>query len=303
MRNFSHALWRIITAPFRGLWWLMMLPVKGIRRVNAFLDEEPEERPITDVLVETVQQPTGLLEHIDALRKHLTRMLIGLLICILITFIFTPWLVNVLADPIGGLTALKAIDVTESIGVFMRVALLGGVAIASPYLAFELWLFAAPGLKPRARRAGLLSIPLVMVFFIGGMLFAYFILLPPALKFLLHFMGIDVIPRPSSYIGFVTGILFWIGVTFEFPLVVYVLTLMGIIQPKQLVKQWRIAVVVIAILAAAITPTTDPVNMSLVMGPMIALYFVSIGLGYLAMATRRQREKENSETVTAPVAK
>ena len=203
-------------------------------------------------------------------------------------------MVNLLARPIGGLSSLRAIDVTESIGVFMKVALLGGVALASPYIAFELWLFAAPGLKPRARRLGLLSIPLVLIFFVGGMVFAYFILLPPALKFLLNFMGITVIPRPSTYIGFVTTILFWIGVTFEFPLVIYVLTLMGIVQPKVLLKQWRIAVVVIAIIAAAITPTTDPVNMSLVMGPMIALYFISIGLGYLALAGRRQPEKENT---------
>jgi sec-independent protein translocase protein TatC len=222
-------------------------------------------------------------------------MLIGLLVCVGVVFIFTPKLVGFLAQPIGGISALKAIDVTESVGVFMQVALLGGLALASPYLAFELWLFAAPGLKPRARLLGLLSIPLVMVFFIGGMAFAYFILMPPALKFLLNFMGVQVIPRPSSYIGFVTGILFWIGITFEFPLVIYVLTLMGIVKPASLLKGWRIAVVVIAILAAAITPTTDPVNMTLVMAPMILLYFISIGLGYLALAGRK-RKTEAAET-------
>ena len=291
MRKFFRGLWRVVTAPFRGLWWLIMLPVRGIRRFNHFLNAEPEDRPLTEVLAETVKQPSGLLEHLEALRSHLTRMLIGLLVCVGAAFFFTPQMVNFLAGPIGGLSALKAIDVTESIGVFMKVALLAGVALASPYLAFELWLFAAPGLRPTARKSGLFSIPLVLVFFVGGMVFAYLILLPPALKFLLHFMGITVIPRPSSYIGFVTTILFWIGVTFEFPLVIYVLTLMGLIQPKVLLKQWRIAVVVIAVLAAAITPTTDPVNMSLVMGPMIVLYFISIGLGYLAMGTRRQRLK------------
>jgi sec-independent protein translocase protein TatC len=131
----------------------------------------------------------------------------------------------------------------------------------------------------------------VVVFFVGGMAFAYFILMPPALKFLLNFMGVQVIPRPSSYIGFVTGILFWIGITFEFPLVIYILTLMGIAKPESLLKHWRIAVIVIAVLAAAITPTTDPVNMALVMGPMILLYFISIGLGYLALAGRRRKAK------------
>lgn len=292
MRKFFSTIRRIITAPFRGLWWLIRLPVKGVKNLNHFLNEEPEDRPFTDVMVETIQQPSGLLENINALRKHITRMLLGLVVCIGFTFIYTPQMVNLLANPIGGLSALKAIDVTESIGVFMKVALLGGVALSSPYIAFELWLFAAPGLKPRARKLGLVCIPLVLIFFVGGMAFAYFILLPPALKFLLNFLGIEVIPRPSTYIGFVTGILFWIGVTFEFPLVIYVLTLMGIVQPNMLVKQWKIAVVVIAVLAAAITPTVDPVNMTLVMGPMIALYFFSIGLGYLALAGRKKKAKE-----------
>jgi sec-independent protein translocase protein TatC len=290
VKKFFRIVWLILTAPFRLLVWLVSLPVKGFKNLRHFLKTEPEERPIADTLADTFQRPATLLEHLEALRKHFARILIGLLICVAVFFFFTPRIVNFLALPIGGISALKAIDVTESIGVFMRVALLGGFALASPYIAFELWLFAAPGLHSRARTLGLVSIPLVIIFFVGGMAFAYFFLLPPALKFLLSFMGVQVIPRPSSYIGFVTSILFWIGITFEFPLVVYVLTLMGIIKPQSLLRHWKIAVIVIAVLAAAITPTTDPVNMSLVMGPMVLLYFTSIGLGYLAMAGRRRRE-------------
>jgi sec-independent protein translocase protein TatC len=295
MRKFLHGFWRVIAFPFRLLAWLIALPIKEFKKLRHFLTFEPEERPVSEALADTIKRPSALLEHVDALRKHLARMLIGLFICVAVVFVFTPKLVDFFAQPIGGISALKAIDVTESVGVFMRVALLGGLALASPYLAFELWLFVAPGLKPRARLLGLLSIPLVVVFFVGGMAFAYFILMPPALKFLINFMGVQVIPRPSSYIGFVTGILFWIGITFEFPLVIYVLTLMGIIQPESLLNHWRIAVIVIAVLAAAITPTTDPVNMALVMGPMILLYFISIGLGYLALVGRR-RKAEAVET-------
>ena len=290
MRKFFRNVWRIITSPFRLVGRFVSLPGKGFKKLRQFMTDEPEERPISDTLVDTFQSPATLLEHFEALRKHFARILIGLLICVVFFFLFTPKILDFLARPIGGISALKAIDVTESIGVFMRVALLGGFALASPYIAFELWLFAAPGLRSRGRILGLISIPLVIVFFVGGMAFAYFILLPPALKFLLNFMGVQVIPRPSSYVGFVTGILFWIGITFEFPLVVYILTLMGIIQPQSLLKHWRIAMIVIAILAAAVTPTTDPVNMSLVMAPMTGLYFISIGLGYLAMIGRRRRE-------------
>jgi sec-independent protein translocase protein TatC len=262
-----------------------------LRRIRDFMNSNPDDKPLSNVLAETVQQPSGLLSHITALRRHLFRMLIGFFICVAIMAFFTPQAMALLAQPIGGISGLKAIDVTETVGVFMKVALLGGFAIATPYLAFELWLFAAPGLKPLSRKLGLAGIPLVFLFFIGGMIFAYYLLLPPALRFLLNFMGIEVVPRPSTYIGFLIGILFWIGLIFEFPLVMYILTLMEIIHPRALIKNWRIALVIVALLAAAITPTTDPVNMALVMGPMVALYFIGIGLGYLALPGRRKNAK------------
>jgi sec-independent protein translocase protein TatC len=193
-----------------------------------------------------------------------------------------------LSASIGGIQKLKAIDVTESISVFMRVALIAGVALASPYIAFELWLFAAPGLKPRGRMIGLIGIPLATILLLAGMSFAYFVMLPTAIPFLLNFMGIQTIPRPSSFINFVTGLMFWIGVAFEFPLVVFVLSLMGIVKPGFLLRQWRFAIILIAVLAAVITPTVDPVNMALVMAPMILLYFVGIGLSYLATIGRKK---------------
>jgi len=179
--------------------------------------------------------------------------------------------------------------VTESVGVFMRVAVLSGITISLPYIAFEFLLFFAPGLKPRSKKFGLVGIPLATLLFTSGMAFAFFIMMPAALPFLLNFMGIQAELRPQSYFNFITGVMFWIGVSFEFPLVIYVLTAMGLIKPKVLAEQWRLAVVLIAILAAAITPTIDPVNMALVMAPMILLYFVSIGLSKIAY---RERERQ-----------
>ena len=288
MRKFLRGAWRVLSFPFRLIWRVMTLPVKGMQRFWRFMNSDPEDHPLTDSLAETVKRPASLLSHVDALRKHLLRMLGGLLICVVFCFIFTQQMVDFLAKPIGGISALVAIDVTESVGVFMRVALLAGIALASPYLAFELWLFAAPGLRPRGKWMGLVGIPLVTIFLLAGMAFAYLILFPTALPFLLTFMGIETIPRPSSYINFVTGLMFWIGVAFEFPLVIYVLTAMGFIKPGALAKQWRIAVVAIAVLAAVITPTVDPVNMGLVMAPMILLYFLSIGLSYVASIGRQK---------------
>jgi sec-independent protein translocase protein TatC len=292
MRKIFRRLWRIITFPFRILWKVTVLPIKAFKRAQIFLTEEPEDQPLAEAFASTIKQPSALLEHVDALRKHLTRMVIALVIGTAIGAAFATQIIGILSKPIGGINTLQAIDVTESVGVFMRVALIAGFALALPYIAFELWLFAAPGLHARARQMGLLGIPLTLVFFIGGVSFAYFLLLPTALPFLLSFMGIHTIPRVSSYVDFVTGLLFWIGIAFEFPLVIYVLSLMGLVKPKMLAKYWRYAIVIIAIIAAAVTPTVDPVNMSLVMAPMILLYFLSIGLSHMAVLGQRRKPIE-----------
>jgi sec-independent protein translocase protein TatC len=154
-----------------------------------------------------------------------------------------------------------------------------------------MFLFAAPGLKRRERRLILTVIPVATALFIVGLWFAYKIMLPVALPFLLHFMNIQTVPRPSNYIRFVTGLMFWIGVAFQFPLVIYTLASLGLVRARTLLDGWRISIVLIAILAAVITPTVDPVNMGLVMAPMIALYFLSILLAKIAERGRARREE------------
>lgn len=299
---------RVITAPFRFLWWLVTRPFiylwkliswpfRSFKRVKTFLNEEPEEHPISDTISGIIQDKSFremVWAEIDVFRTHLLRALLGLVVTIIISFLFTQRLIQYLARPIGGLEALRAIEVTESIGVFMRVALLTGIAIAMPYIVFEFWLFFAPGLRPRSKKFGLLGIPLATLLFLSGMAFAYYVMMPAALPFLLNFMGIQAQLRPQSYFNFVTGLMFWIGISFQFPLVIYVLTSIGFVKPNVLKEQWRIAIVFIAIMAAAITPTVDPVNMALVMLPMTLLYFVSIGLSYIAYRDREQKGLELS---------
>jgi sec-independent protein translocase protein TatC len=200
-----------------------------------------------------------------------------------------------MARPVGGLPKLQAIQVTEEIGVFMRVALTSGIAIMLPYIAFEIWLFAVPGLTSREKKNTLVGIPIATILFLSGMAFTFYVLLPSALPFLGGFTAISQNWTAGEYFGFVTGLMIWIGVFFEFPLVIYILTSIGLVQPSLLLRQWRIAIVVIAIIAAAVTPTVDPVNMSLVMLPMSLLYFISIGLSYIAYAGRRKNLSKTTE--------
>jgi sec-independent protein translocase protein TatC len=283
MRRILRAIWRLLTAPFR---WIGVL----FSELNRFLTEEPEDTPLGDSFQKAVEHPQDLLYHLNALRKHLFRAIGFLFLTTVLSFAFTSQIIDFLAEPIGGIGKLIAIDPTEPIGVFMRVALLSGFALAFPYIALELWLFAAPGLRKDSRLFALVAIPIATLFFLGGMAFAYFVMMPAALPFLLNFMGLTTQVRPSSYIRFVTGVMFWIGVAFEFPLAIYVLARIGLVRGEMLAHQWRLAIVIIAIAAAAITPTVDPVNMALVMGPMIVLYFLSIALAYLAQRGRLEAQ-------------
>jgi sec-independent protein translocase protein TatC len=297
MRKFFSGLWWLVTAPFRLLWGLITFPFRSFRQIREFLTDEPEEHDLVDVLSTTISDKDirqSLWDHVEDLRKHLLRSLLVLSLAVGISFLFTQPLIRYLAEPAGGLDTLKAIEVTESIGVFMKVALLSGLALSLPYIAFEFWLFAAPGLRPGSRSFGLIAIPIATLLFLCGMAFAYYVMMPAALEFLLDFMGIQAELRPASYFSFLTGVMFWIGISFEFPLVIYALTAIGFIKPKVLAEQWRLAIIVIAVLAAAITPTVDPVNMALVMGPMSLLYFISIGLSKIAYRARIRQESASA---------
>lgn len=287
MRKILLTLWRILTFPFWLVWSTLRLVGRFIGRISndirELLTEEPEDEPLADTIQKTVENPGGLMEHVDALRRNIFRALAGLALTTAVSFLYTRQLIDLLAKPVGGIQALVAIDPTEPVGVYMRVALLSGFTLALPYIAFELWLFIAPGISRSARLFSLAAIPVATLFFIGGMAFTYFVMLPAAIPFLVNFIfGMTVELRPASYVRFVTSVMFWIGISFEFPLIIYVLARIGLVRARVLAQQWRLAVVIIALLAAIITPTIDPVNMALVMGPLIILYFISIGLAYLA---------------------
>ena len=122
----------------------------------------------------------------------------------------------------------------------------------------------------------MLVVPLAGVLFATGVAFTWFVMLPSAVPFLTSFLGITTHVRPENYFDFVTRLMFWIGLCFELPLVLMFLAKLKIVTTRQLASGWRYAVVAIAIVAAAVTPTVDPVNMGLVMAPLMALYLLSL---------------------------
>ncbi len=278
----------ILTLPWRLLTW-------PFRKLQEFISYEPDDVPLPDAVADTIRQPSVLLEHLNDLRKHLFRAFLALAATTVFSFMFATRIVDWLAAPIGGIKALRAIEVTESIAAFMRVSLLAGLTLAFPIIIFELFMFINPGLTRRERVFLLLAAPAAGILFLSGMAFAYFVMLPSALPFLLTFMGIETVPRPANYIRFVTGLLFWIGISFQFPLVIFALANIGLVKAHTLLHGWRFAVIGIAVLAAVVTPTIDPVNMALVMAPMIVLYFFSILLAAIAQRNHARNARHQSD--------
>jgi sec-independent protein translocase protein TatC len=279
MRRRLRSIQRLLTAPFR-------LIARPFRAVGRFLNHEPEDVGTADSLRRTLENPSALLEHLQALRGHLLRGLLALALATAISFAFATQILDWMAAPVGGIGALQAIEVTESIGAFMRVSLLSGLTLALPYLIIEAFAFVNPGLRRRERVMLLVLIPLGAVMFAAGLLFARYVMLPVAVPFLMSFMGITTIPRPANYIQFATTVMFWVGVAFEFPLLMFALATLGLVDARTMLRGWKVAVVVIAVAAAVITPTPDPVNMALLMAPLTGLYF--LGVLFAALASRRR---------------
>lgn len=224
----------------------------------------------------------SLLEHVEELRRRLIRALLALAVGFIISALFANYLLEWLARPVGGLENLEAIEVTENLGVFMQVALLGGVLLAMPVIVYQVWRFVTPGLYPHEKRYIYILAPAATFLFVSGAAFAYFVMLPAAIPALLGFAPIPTRPRPANYISFVTNLMFWVGVSFEMPLFIFFLAKVRLVGPRDLLRNWRVAVFLIALLAALVTPTGDPINMALVMAPLTVLYGLSVLLARVA---------------------
>lgn len=240
--------------------------------------------------VETSQMT--LLEHLNELRVRLMWVVASLLVGTFAAFLFARPILTFIRTPLDENAMLIAIGPTDTIINVFRVSFMVGASIAMPIIVYHVVAFVAPGLYPHEKRTLLLMLPAIFGLFIAGMAFTFYVMLPVALAFLQGFFG-DIIEQSwtfDRYVGFITRVTFWIGVSFETPLVLAFLARVGIVSGPQLLHFWRHAIVVIAIVAAVITPTIDPVNMAIVMAPLIVLYFFSVGLAYLLYRPRTPRD-------------
>ena len=211
--------------------------------------------------------------HFDELRQRLIRCAIALLITTVVSFLFAEQIFYILTLPTGGIN-LVYIEMTEMISTYIKVSLTTGIILAMPYLVYQFLMFVSPALSRREKKYVYLILPWIALMFIGGVVFGYFILVPPATRFLLTF-GSDIATpqiKIGSYITVVTRLLLAIGLAFEMPVVTTFLARIGVITHKWLAKKRKIAIILAFILAALITPTFDPINQRIVAVPLIILY-------------------------------
>lgn len=229
------------------------------------------------------QAEMSLLEHLEELRQRLVKAIIALLIGAVVGMLVTPSVLKALVNPLGDQVPL-AISPTEAPAVFFKVALIIGLVIAMPVIMYQVFQFARPGLESDERRYVLIGAPAASLSFAAGVVFAATVLLPAAIPFLKGFLSEIVEQRYSieRYMSFVGNMLLWAGFVFETPLVMYFLSKLGVVTPEGFVQARRLVIIGAAAGAAVITPTTDPVNMLLVMVPFMLLYELGILLARLA---------------------
>lgn len=233
-----------------------------------------------------------LRDHLEELRRRLTVVAVVVVVAVTAAFAFHDQVLAWLLAPGFGKAGLKPVftEATELIGVTMKVSLMAGLVLALPVVLFQVVRFVAPALTFRERIYLYALIPGVLVAFAGGVAFGYYVVLPPAFAFLFTFGTEHADPyiRISSYINLITNLMFWMGVVFEIPIVMFMLGRLGVVNARMLSRFRRWALLLAFVAGAMITPTFDPVNQSLVAVPVMVLYEAGILLARLGGLLRRR---------------
>ena len=248
-----------------------------------------------------LEDPTAKMsffDHLAELRKRILYSLAAIGVGLCVGLYYSERAFEFLARPmLKALRDAKVIDrliYTSPLGplhLLITVGLYVGIVLALPFVLYQLWLFVAPGLYRHERRAALTFIISAVVLCLAGMAFGYWVMMPLTLNFLLSFHGpFTPLISMNDYFDLTLVILLGLGLVFQLPIVIFFLSLFGIVTPRFLWKNFRYAVLVIAIVAAVVTPTTDALTMTIFMAPMLVLYL--LGIGVSALVVRRKRRAD-----------
>jgi len=247
-----------------------------------------------------------ILYHLNELRKRILKSVIAVLIATVGSFLFARYVFEALLAPAPSSLTFIYTGITTMAFTYAKVALYSGLAIAIPFILYQVIAFINPALTNKEKRYIYSLLPLVLFFFVAGVAYGYFIFLPPSLKLFVQYhwvpeVGTRIVPMLDigGYISFVAQALFWVGICFELPAIVFILSKIGLVSYKWLLRRWQWVISIILIVSALITPTGNPLNQRvseifwLDLGfiaslPLIFLYFFSV---FLAWIGRRPKKK------------
>ena len=239
----------------------------------------------------------SFLQHLEELRWAILKSVLAILVGMVACFSFHEYIVEFLISPtlLEGLKIEIEMQAIRPAGMFttiVNICLVGGFALALPYVLYNLWSFVSPGLLDNEKKYVPIVIFFSCVLFLMGAAFAFYILIPVMVRFFiqLYVPGISAQWDIGFWIGLVNKMVLIMGIVFQMPIVVAFLTWIRILSADKLKRVWRVALVVIFIVAAIITPTGDPYTQTLVAIPLVILYFISMGIAMLIGRSRKKRE-------------
>jgi len=259
----------------------------------------PPERSFFKRPDEETGAAMSFFDHLIELRKRIISSLLAIGVGMVVGLLVAKRFIYLTIPPM--MAALHANHLDErlyytspagGVSLIINLGLYLGIVIAMPWVLYQIWLFVAPGLYKHERRAVASFIGASMILFLCGIAFGYFVMLPQVLTYVVGFLNDGPI-RPlisvNEYFSLIVVVLVGLGVIFEMPVVVFILSLFNIVTPKFLLKNFRYAMLLITVLAAIVTPTPDATTMLVFMAPMIILYFISVLVSYVVLRRKRIR--------------
>ena len=242
-----------------------------------------------------------IIEHLIELRNRVFKAGLALIVCVIVGIVLHAQIFDVLLEPgrraLGDDWKPNIFALTDGVFSIFKVGMYAGVLAASPVIIYQMMAFIIPGLTARERRFVLIGMIGGVFFLICGALFAYYIILPISIEFLIEYPSeqADAFIGIKEYINFVSRMILMVGLSFELPMIIAILARLGIVSARQLIGFWRYAIVLIFVMAAIVTPTPDPVTQSVVAGPLLLLYLLGILFAWLVHRPRQNQSPDAPE--------
>ena len=219
----------------------------------------------------------SVVDHLSELRTRLVIAIVAIIIGTLGAYYYVEDILQILVAPAGKLYYTKP---TEAFFTYMKISLVAGCIVSSPVWFYQIWAFIVPALSKGEKRVTFMVVPTAVVLFVVGVLFSYYLVLPMAIQFFIGFGTDELQPLFSigQYIDFVIAFILPFGITFELPLILIALGILGILSSDRLREYRKMFILLAFIIGAAISPTPDMLSQTMIAGPMILLYEISYGV-------------------------